>query len=277
MMVLGVCDGSAERRVVADAVIESRPLAESTRIVSAVPAMTELIVALGAADRLVARTAYDTDARLAHLPSFGRTLAPGAEAVLAHRPDLVIVDAESPSLEAAGLRVYVADVQTIADVGSAVERLGHLLGVRERADSLRHALEAGLEAVRTAVAGRSPPRVLYLIWPDPPQSAGPGTFIDEVIAAAGGRNVLERSRIRWPQVSLEEIIARDPEVLVLADGGNREQFRALHDAPGWRELSAIRDGRVIHVDPDLFHRPGPRVVEAVRALATALHPDVRFQ
>lgn len=253
--------------------------APASRVVSTLPSVTELVVALGAEDRLVARTAYDADPRLSDLPSFGWTLTPTVEAILPYEPDLVVQGEDrtgrSPAvLEAVGVRLYVADVERTADIYSTARRVGTLLGIPAQADSLVARLEAGLDSVRQAVAGRSRPSVLYLIWPQPPQTAGSGTFIDEVITAAGGRNVFADSPIRWPQISLEEVVRRDPDFVVLPQGeSHATPFPSIDGAPGWRGLTALREGRVVLVNSDLFNRPGPRVVEAARTLAEALHPE----
>lgn len=285
---MAACDGPAVRgaaargltEVVDDAGRTVSVPAPARRIVSTLPSVTELIVALGAADRLVARTAYSVDPRIADVPSLGWTLSPSAEAIIGFEPDLVVQPEDLAGrawapLETAGLRVYLADVQRTADIYATTRRLGVLLGVPSRADSLVHRLEAGLDTIRRAVAGRRRPTVLYLIWPRPPQTAGPGTFIDEVITAAGGRNAFADSPIRWPQVGLEEIVRRDPDVIVLPQGtSHATPFEMVDGAPGWRDLTAFREGRVVPVQSDMFNRPGPRVVEAARALADALHPEV---
>jgi iron complex transport system substrate-binding protein len=287
IVLFAACGASADTRNAPDAVIDDAGRvvaigAPALRIVSTLPSVTELIIALNAADRLLVRTAYDTHPRVAHLPSFGRTLSPTPEALVPYGPDLVIRSADASmggrtSLEALGLRVYVADVQSTADIGATLDRLGLLLGLRERADSLRRALENGLDSVRSAVSGRPRPTVLYLIWPDPPQTAGPGTFIDEIITAAGGRNAFADLRIEWPQISLEEIVRRDPDFVVLPQGSSHATaLPPIHNAPGWRDLTAFRERRILLVDTNLFNRPGPRVVEAARTLASALHPDVRL-
>jgi iron complex transport system substrate-binding protein len=255
--------------------------APATRVVSLLPSVTELIISLGGADRLVARTGWDTDPRIAHLPTFGRTLAPSAERILTLQPDLVIggLDSDMGGYTAAslpGLRVYLADVEVTADIISTTRRLGVLLGMEERADSLAQSIADEVDALRAALAGRDRPTVLYLLWPDPPQTAGVGTYIDEIIEAAGGRNAFADLRARWPEISLEAIVRRDPDLLVLPSHHAANALSSMRRAPGWRELGAIRSGRVLFVDANLFDRPGPRVAVAARTLAAALHPDVRL-
>ncbi|HEX7051921.1 MAG TPA: cobalamin-binding protein [Longimicrobiales bacterium] len=248
------------------------------RIISVSPSATELLVALGAADRLITRTDYDTDPRLARLPSLGPTTSPDAEAVFALRPELVIAPRDVgprtlvARLDALGVPVYVADVQRVADIFSTTRRLGALVGLADRADSLVATLRAGFEAVRRAYRSSRRPTVFYVVWHDPPQTTGPGTFIDEVISAAGARNVFADVGLPWPQVSLEALVHRDPDYIVLPVGTTHTTTPArLGTLPGWRELTAVREGRIIVVESDLFNRPGPRFVEAARTLGRALH------
>ena len=253
------------------------------RIVSTVPPATELLVALGAADRLIARTDYDGDARIAHLPSLGRDIHPGIEAVLALRPDLVIAQPDEAGrglvarLDAVGVPVYAVDVhhQRVAGIAATARRLALLIGEAARGDSLAVAIESGLDSLRRAAPPGPRPSVLYLVWHQPAYAAGAGSYAHELIEAAGGVNVLSDVRLEWPEVGLEEIVRRDPDYLVLPSGRDALRPERLAELPGWRELGAVRERRVIMVDDDLFNRPGPRVVEAARVLADALREGQR--
>lgn len=266
--------------VVDDGGREVSVAAPPTRIISMIPAITETIVALGAADRLVARTAFDEDPSLAHLPSTEQALIPSIEWLARLRPELVVMwrDGQTRTTAARladlGIPAYGAAIETLDDVDSTIRRIGRLLGLDARADSLVARIHAELDEVRRAVAGRGRPRVLYLIGRDPAMIAGPGTFADELIAVAGGENVFSDGPAGWPQVSLEEIVRRQPDVLIVPTGdwdGDRllEWFRR---AAGWRELRAVREGRVYAVDATIFNRPGPRVGLVARQIAEILHP-----
>lgn len=243
------------------------------RVVSIIPSMTELVVALDAREALVARTRYDRDPSLAYLPSLGGTIRPNLEAIADLHPDLVIAwsdEEHSPlsrRLRDMGIPVYHASVQRIEDIHRHAQRLGHLLGRDAEATGFLSDLETRLTAVRETPHPGTPPTVLYIVWHDPPQTAGPGTFLDEIIEIAGGRNVFHDARSSWPQISMEEIVRRDPDVVVAAtrhdgepdDGGWLRR-------PGWQELTAVQGGRTLAVNADLFNRPGPGVAEAAEIL-----------
>ena len=252
-----------------------------SRIVALVPSITDLILALGESDRLVARTRYDTDPRLAALPAVGGGLDPNIEAIIALRPDLVVVwpGADQPligQLDAAGIAVYGAGSQSLEDQERHTRQIGRLLGVEARADSLLAHLDSSFAALATALAGVPVISALYVAWHDPPMTTGPGTFVDSIMSVAGGRNIFDDATSDWPQVNMEEIVSRDPDVLILPVPvtGDSGAIAWVHQTPGWRDLRAVRTGRVLLVDSELFSRPGPRIIDAANQLAELLHPGV---
>lgn len=253
--------------------------ARPERIVSLAPSATSILVALGAAERIVARTALDEDPELAHLPLFSESLTPSAERIVDLRPDLVIVwppattPGTSERLAAGGIPLYRTDIQTTDEILAAIGRLGRLVGRSDRADSLSASIRARIEATRRRVECRSPPTVLYLVWHDPPYTVGSGSYVHEVIEAAGGRNAFADLRSPWGEVSEEVLLRRDPDHLVVPQGRAHDlPLEALRARP-FAELSAVREGRVEIVDSDRFNRPGPEVASAVEELARALHPE----
>jgi iron complex transport system substrate-binding protein len=277
LLVTVSCSGEPGIRRSADkaAAVERVP----QRIVSLIPSATEIIVALGAAERLVARSDYDVDPALAHLPSVGPGLTPSLEQLTVLQPDLVVAWPDNPSrsvirrLSELGVEIYTPQVQTLADIERTVGELGRILGTEPAAKSLVTSIEAELDALRTAVAARERPTVFYVVWYDPPTTTGSGTYIHELIEIAGGRNVFEDAPGLWPRVSLEEVVRRQPDVVLLSQTEeNPIDIELLSSAVGWRELRAVRDGKVVPVDANLFNRPGPRVAETARRLAQLLHP-----
>jgi iron complex transport system substrate-binding protein len=252
--------------------------APATRIISLIPAQTEVVAALGGVERLLARTRWDTDPRLAHLPSLGDALTPSVEWIVAQRPDLVIAWADADArttvqqLSEAGVTVYSSRVESLDEIDAMIARIGVLLGRADAADSLIAHIDAQLDSVRAAVAGRARPDVLYLIEEDPAMAAGAGTFAGQLVEVAGGRNVFADLPQFYPQVSLEEILRRDPDLIIrptTRPGTGR--LAALRARPGWRELRAVRDGHVHEIDVDLYNRPGITVGRAARGLAHIIH------
>ncbi|HUH12657.1 MAG TPA: helical backbone metal receptor [Longimicrobiales bacterium] len=287
LMLAGVlaCAGEAPSstpfaEVMDDAGGRVRVAAAPQRVVSLVPALTRVIVALGARDRLIARTDYDRHPLLDSLPTVGQGLTPNLEWLAARRPDLVVGWADGTSrnllarLAAVGTPVYSARVETLEDADSAVLRLGRLLGEDAAARALVRRTAARLDTVRALVAGRPRPRVLYVLGVDPPTVVGPGTFVHQIVQAAGGENIFADAASGWPRVSLEEVVARVPDVVVVAAGeafadAGRARIARL---PGWRDLPAVRGGRIVDVDADLFHRFGPDLPVAAALLGARLHP-----
>ncbi|MGH7503501.1 MAG: ABC transporter substrate-binding protein [Longimicrobiales bacterium] len=253
--------------------------APAQRIVSLIPGRTDIILALGAADRLVARTRYDEDARIADLPSLGDALTPSVEWLAMQKPDLVIAwpDRQSRSIVMRiielGIPVYASDVESIGDARTSIVEIGAMLGLETRADSLVGRLDAVLDSVRMHVPAGSTPSVLYLIGLDPPQAAGPGTFIDELIDVAGGTNILADAPVLWPSVSVEDVLARQPDVIIVSTATEvpARIIENLRSQPGWRDMMAVVAGRVHVVDANVMNRPGPALIDAVRILADLIY------
>ena len=248
------------------------------RIVSLVPSVTDWIVALGVADRLVGRTRYDTAAILREIPSVGGMLDPSIELLVSLAPDLVLVGtgteaaATRASLRRLGVRTHPVAVETIGDVHGTLTELGRLLDVAPPAAVLQRRVAEALAVTRGAYADRVRVRVLYVVWASPPITAGAGTFIDELITIAGGENVFRDAPAAWPPVTYETIVARDPDIIVWPQGlAGVRSVEELARRPGWAKVPAVGDGRVVFVAGHLFERPGPNLMVAAAELARHIH------
>jgi iron complex transport system substrate-binding protein len=263
-------------RVIDDAGREVRLAGPARRIVSLVPSVTETIVALGAIDRLVARTRYDLDPALSRLPSLGGGLDPSIEAIVALEPDLVVAwnarddRVLAPRLRAAGIPVYAAAIEDTSAIFTTVDRVGRLLDAERRADSLAAALRDSLRAVASDVPAGRRPTAIYLMIDDPPRVAGPQTFIAQALSVAGADPAFPELAENWPTVSLEAVVERNPDVVVLPVGEGLAGRAELAGRPGWRDLPAVRAGRIVEVEADLLARPGPALGRAARALRDGL-------
>ena len=250
------------------------------RVISLVPSVTETIVALGAGNRIVGRTEYDHDTTLAAVPLVGRGLSPSVEAIIALRPDLVVVWASDKrgdlrgQLEKAGIPVFAFEVQDTTDAFRVVRVVGTALGRQSTADSLQAAIRASLRETASIAKQRSRRRVFYVVYNDPPMTAGPGTFIDQLLDIAGADNIFSDATSNWPTVSLEEVVKRDPDIVVLPVGEMSNQIgERLRSTAGWRDLRAVRNGCLALVDADLVNRPGTNVAVAARRLEVLLHDE----
>jgi iron complex transport system substrate-binding protein len=260
---------------------EVRLAGPAQRVVSLLPAGSETVLALAGAERLVGRTRYDVDPALQHLPSVGGGLDPSIEALASLRPDLVIAfetaggSPVSARLGEMGIPVFGIRTQDTTDIYRNIAKLGTLLGLDARADSLNAEIRARLARIARESAGRTRPSVVYLASVEPPIVAGRGTFIMELVGVAGGRPVelLERSTASWPQLSLEELVRQDPDVVLIpVHRDPAASLARLRRAPGWRELRAVREGRIATIDANLANRPGPRIAETAEAVRAALAP-----
>jgi ABC-type Fe3+-hydroxamate transport system substrate-binding protein len=253
------------------------------RVVSLLPSATETLVALGAAGLIVARTDHDYMQEVAGLPSVGGGLTPSVEAIAAMRPDVVIAWEEAggtrvrPRLEELGIPVFAVQTRDTAAVFAKIARLGTLVGMDSSAASLAARLRSELDDVRRSVAHLDTPSVLYVISRDPPMVAASGLFITEMMEVAGGRTAYPELR-HSPQVSLESIVSRRPDVVLVPTGADSAAaLGRLRASTGWRELLADGSVRVRAVPADVLHRAGPSIAEAARILRDAIHPDASAQ
>jgi iron complex transport system substrate-binding protein len=245
------------------------------RIVSLNPATTELLFAIGAGDRLVGRTTYDLRPVAARkVPDLGPGLRPNVEAVLAVHPDLVLLYASDDNreaarrLRAAGIQTAAFRVDRIADFERVTRALGLLTGDSAAARATVDSVRATIARVRTATASLPHPTVFWPLYDQPLLATGSGSYLNELIEIAGGRNIYGFMKEPSPRVTFEDLLRRDPDV-VLTSPESRARYLA---DPRWTALRALRDGHLLAVDTALVLRPGPRLGEAARSMALLLHP-----
>lgn len=246
------------------------------RIVSLAPSVTELLFALGLGDRVVGVTRWcDYPEAAKALPRVG-DLNLSEERIALLRPDLIVGDSflERPfldRLDRLGWPVLAIGPQRVGEVAEALEFLARAAGVpeagRREAERFRERLArlaAAGEANVARAGGRT--RVFVLLDPDQLYTAGPGTFLDELIRLAGGRNIAGQAKVPWPVLSEEALLLSDPQVIIVT------YFPAsvVLGRSRWQGISAVRAGKVYQVDPDLLSRPGPRLLDGLEVLLSAL-------
>ena len=254
--------------------------AEPTRIVSMIPSQTETVCALGACDRLVGVDEYSNyPAEVSDLPVLGNGFSPNVEAIVALKPDLVLVDESggiAETLSGLGLTVYAGTAQTYEQVFDSFEVVGELLNLEGEAASLANKVRGEVDAVAALVADAPVPTVFYELDATP-YSVGPDSYIGTLISKAGGRTIVEAGMGDFPLLDPEFVVAADPDVIVLGDAPSGESVATLQARPGWANLGALRTDRVAELTSeqvDFINRPGPRVGAAVRLFAQIFHPDL---
>ena len=251
------------------------------RVVSLVPAFTELLFAIGAGDRLVGRTRFGVHPAAAReIPSVGDGVRPSIERVAQAEPDLVVLFAGpdnrgvAEQLTRLGIPALSLAHNSLGDLDRNVLRLGLATGCWASAEELRQAIRNGLDRLSAATADFPRPDVYYDVWADPPITVGAGSYLDSLISVAGGRNVFGEIPEASPRVSLESIAIREPELILSPWSALEDPLRlSPRDRPGWGVVAAARRGAVRRIDGDLMHRLGPRIVDAAFELARAIHPE----
>jgi ABC-type Fe3+-hydroxamate transport system substrate-binding protein len=252
------------------------------RIVSLIPSTTETLCRLGLADVLVGVTAYCTEPRaiVRTKRRIGGEKNPDLAAIRALAPDLVVANVEEnvrehiETLRGWGIAVWVTYPRTVAGSLAMIRELGAVTGAGAAAAAILDEIEPLLATVRAAVSRRPPVRVCYPIWREPYMTINRDTYIHDLLAECGAVNVFAERPERYPTITLAEMAARRPEVIVLPDEPFR--FRRVHvrDFEEFGDMPAVRAGRIHLVDGKPFSWHGPRVAEALRTIPALFHgPD----
>lgn len=274
----------AQALVLRDMLGREVPLASPpARIVSLVPSVTETIFALGGEARLVGVSDFcDWPPAARRKPRVGGMVNPSLETIVALKPDLVVGTDEGNredsflQLRRLGIPVYVVHAHHMAQMFELADRVGELVGRRDGVPALVDGIRRRIEAVRAAVKPFAPPRVLYVIWPDPLIVPGRDSHLTEMIELAGGRSVTSQEAGGYARFSIEAAVARAPEVIVLADHSSGASTAGRAAPEKWQTLTsvpAIRAGRLYSVDLSVLHRYGPRMADGLETLARLIHPE----
>lgn len=242
------------------------------RIVSLLPSLTETVCELGACERLVGVDRYSNHpAPVRALPKVGGGLDPSLEAIVALRPDVVLMATTSRAgarLEALGVKVMALEPKTAADVRRVLHKVGQLLEVGD-AQRVWRAIDAGVGAAAQSVPPRARGVRVYFEVNAGPYAAGPGSFIGETLEKLGARNIITAELGPFPKISPEYVVRADPDLIMIAD----RTAQGLEQRPGWPAMRAIRGQKICRFTPeqsDVLVRPGPRMAEAARIMARCI-------
>ena len=281
-----IVDAEPTQLVFADSLGREITLAATPeRIVSMSPSNTEVLFAVGAGDLIVGRDDFsDYPVEALDIPSIGSTYGElNTEVIVEMEPDLVLAAGITPdehiaALESIGMNVFV--LGNPADFDGLFENLrtvGQLTDHQAEAEALASDMEARFDTIVERMQGVEPVSVFYEVDgtdPSSPWTTGTNTFQDLAIELAGGENIFTDVE-GWAQVNLEEILVRDPSVIVFADGSFvPTTVESLKARAGWTDISAVQNDRVYAMDTDLLDLPGPRLVQGLETMAEILHPEL---
>lgn len=274
--VCGALDASERIKVTDDRRDELTLVAHAQRIISLAPHITELLFAAGAGDRVVGTVDYsDFPPAAKTIPRIGNYGEINLEALLALRPDLVVAwGSGSPSMQMQQLRelgvpMYVTEPRSLADIANHIEKLGRLTGTKDRATRAAAAFRRRLQTLRNTYANRRKVDVFYAVWLGPLTTINGQHIISKVINLCGGHNVFADLASLAPQINIEALLVRNPDVIIASGGGGtKPQW-----SDTWREypdLKAMRAAHLYFIDPDLLQRHTPRILEGATILCRQL-------
>lgn len=255
--------------------ITEKPL----RIVSLAPSHTEILFALGLAERIVGRTDFcDFPLEAQKVSSVGGYDQPSLETIMAVEPDLVLASFGNPQemlnqLQELGVTVLGYNPQTLDDTLTLIWEIGKVTGSEEAAAKLIAEMKERISLVTDLVSKADKPLVFWEVWHDPLYTAGANTFIDDLITLAGGINIAADALTPWPTYSLEVLLIKNPEVYF----ATKDQWSGpgnIEERPGYDQLRAVQNDRVYVIDANSVNRPGPRLVDGLEIVAKHIHPEL---
>ena len=254
--------------------IFSSPPVQGPRVVSLSPAVTEIIYVIGRGDLLVGNTIYcDYPEEAKRVRKVGDLISPKIELIKSLEPDLVFLTLPlqrhvREELSALGIETVDVSPESISGIYEAIKKVGRLLGAEARAESLVAELKSAVDSLRST-RSKWRPKCYLELSPDPPYTAGGSSFVDELLEVAGGVNIFSDVKKSYFVVSMESVVKRNPEVIILIyEGASRD---AVLGRLGFEKVEAVKRGWIITgLDPDVITRPGPRFVEGILALREAI-------
>jgi len=260
---------------------------EAKRIVSLAPNITEILFALGLGDSVVGVSSFSNfPPRVQTLPKVGGFARLDIERIISLRPEIAVGTMDgNPArqvrrLRQLGVPVFCIYAKNLSEVLESIRQIGRLFGRSRQAQRLVSTMRAQIEQLRakgTQLARRlGRPKVLIVLDFEPIVSAGPGTFLHELVETAGGQNIASQSRIRYPRLGMETIVSAAPDVILVLGHGPGNWADQLGQLANWRNIPAVAKRRIHVLDEDLVTRPGPRITEGLRLIQRSLfgkNPD----
>ena len=251
------------------------------RIVSLSPATTEILFAIGAGDEVVGRTDFcNYPQEVSKIASVGGFSEISMEAIVAQEPDLVIAsvgmhDYLKQPLEDLGITVFMSNVVDFTTLYSEIAQIAKFTGDEDDAAELIKDMKDDIADISEDLKNVEPKSIYWEVWNAPYMSVGEASYINELIALAGGANIFADVAEGYPVVSEESIIAANPQYIGVPTD-TMETAKTISGRAGWQDIEAVKNNNIIFITGDLVSRPGPRAALAVEELAEKLYPDVDF-
>jgi iron complex transport system substrate-binding protein len=253
---------------------------EPKRIVSIAPSNTEILYALACQDRLIGVTDYcDYPKEAKKKEKIGSFSSPNLEKILSLEPDIVFVNegvqaSFREQLEKAKINVFVVSPKTVEGMIDVLVRIGKAVGSENKADEVSNRLKERLAQVERRLSNlKERKTAFYELYHEPLMTVGAKSAINNILSKAGVINIAGDIQDNYPQYSLETLVQKDPGVY-LASTGSMQSPGDLSKRVGWTKLSAIRNNQVFTLNEDIINRPGPRMVDAVERIASAVYPEL---
>ncbi|ODS41829.1 MAG: hypothetical protein MSIBF_00215 [Candidatus Altiarchaeales archaeon IMC4] len=250
--------------------------AEPERIISTAPSNTEILFALGLGDRIVGVTEYcNWPPEALEKEKIGGFSTVSVEKTVALNPDVVFASDKTGAdniekLENFGIPVVVLRPKVLEDVLENIELAGKITGTKDKAKGITDSMQNRIDAVKAgAEKSKNKPRVFFAVSGEPLMAAGPETLINNLIEASGGANVFADAQTRYPVISLESVLDRDPEIIITntRDKHTAIDFDEVAGKGEWQGINAVKNSRMYVIDADIVSRPGPRIVDALEQFA----------
>ena len=252
-----------------------------TRIVSLAPSITEMLYAIGLDQEIVGVTDFCNYPPAALTKPKVAYSQPNLEALVALQPQLVLAPQSFlrtdllNKLDQLKIPTFIMDSHTVEGIFSHMQVLGRMLGRSAQANEQAALLRRQLAQLTQQLEGVPQPTILYVLNSSPLMTVGPGSYIHHLLALAGARNAADRAEVPYPRLTMEEVLKQNPEILLFPVGEHEGISQADQDAwKRWDSLRAVQQGRLVQINSDLLNRPGPRVVEALKALVRLIHPEL---
>jgi len=258
------------------------------KIVSLAPSNTEILFALGLGSKVVGVTRYCDHppevkdmVKRGEITVIGGFADPSIERIVALNPNLVLAATTLQKrtvtlLEDKGLKVVALNPRNIKEILNDIFLVGKVTGHIKEANKLVKNMDQRIDKVisKTRDVGYRP-SVYYEVWHQPLMSAGPGTWIHELIESAGGTNIFADAKGEYPIISSESVVKRNPQIIIIKigymGGVGKEEIRKR---PSWEAVDAVKNNRIYEIDENILIRPGPRIVEGLEALTKVIHPEL---